>query len=113
MKKEHDHVAHIMADLHHNRKRMKVKINLKNFTESSLCDRCKESQITLNAKGERRVRCFNVSEYVHPYIAECNQYVAKGQPTEYELKKLAWDIEVKHGRVMGFKPPEPKGDHEY
>lgn len=66
--------------------------------------------IMKTTSGKRKVYCAAVMKVVPSNIDECSDYQAKGSQSKYEMEKVAWVLEVKHGRTMGFKPPEEKKD---
>jgi len=87
-----------------------MKLNFKGFKDSSLCDRCEHGTIMKTTTGKRTVYCATLMKWVPPNIAECNEYQAKGSLSRYDMEKTAWVLEIKNGRVIGYKPPEPKKD---
>lgn len=89
-----------------------MKVNLKNFHDRSLCDRCEHSSIIKTKDDKRRVYCAEIFKFVPPNIEECSDFQGKGTLNKYDMEKTAWTIEVKNGKTIGFKPPETKPGRE-
>ena len=88
-----------------------MKLNFKGFGELSLCDKCQHSQIQITSQGDRIVKCSamfaTATQRVPPNIAECNKFLPVGTPSQHDMEKQAWILEVNKGQPMGFKPPKP------
>lgn len=87
-----------------------MKLNFKGFSDSSLCDRCRYSHITITSTGMREVRCQKLMNHTiaAPNIVKCNNYSQIGQPLQYEMEDQAWILEVSKGKIMGFVQPKKK-----
>lgn len=94
---------------------MSVRLRVKDGTrpDKRLCDTCQNSTIIKGPQqGQEAVLCSSMpSLYGHiPFpIVECSGYLAKGEMQEWEAKQIGWVLEVKAGKVMGFKPPTKSG----
>jgi len=83
-----------------------MKLNFKGFKDESLCNHCDYGQVMITSKGDRVVICNSWGRQVLPNITECSTYAPKGSLNEYELRKIAWILEVEKGKVVGFSPPK-------
>lgn len=73
-----------------------------------LCDTCTYSHIIKGPQqGQEEVYCSNRSSRIPlPFpVVECSYYSLKGSMDEYDVKQIGWILEVKAGKVLGFKPP--------
>lgn len=77
-----------------------------------LCDMCRYARILKGPQqGHERVLCtagVDSVELTFP-VVQCNTYCEIGAMSDWEAKQIGWVLEVKAGRVMGFKPPEREG----
>ena len=83
------------------------------FKESqpSLCQSCSWAIRTRMARGSTYTKCVSLERMVHGDVAECSEYKQIGAMTKHEMERAAWTIKTgKAGEVIGFKPPEKKGD---
>ena len=86
-----------------------MNFSIKGFNKT-LCYKCNNGQVMKAIDETVRIHCnllFRSSD-VHPCITECTTFEPKGNLNDYEMKKVAWILESKHGRIVGFKPPEAK-----
>lgn len=75
-----------------------------------LCDSCERGMIAKGPQqGQEIVICYAIGEggtRVKFPVVECSGYTPNGQMSEYTAKSIGWVLEVKAGKVMGFKPPQ-------
>ena len=89
-----------------------MNFRIRDFNKS-LCHKCNNGHVMRAADETVVVRCEKMYEgnsRVHPCIIECTMFEPKGALNDYEMKKVAWILEAKHGRIVGFKPPEVKAN---
>jgi phenylacetate-coenzyme A ligase PaaK-like adenylate-forming protein len=86
-----------------------MNFSIKDFNKT-LCYKCNNGQVMKAADETVRIHCSLLyqGKDIHPYIIECTTFEPKGALNDYEMKKVAWILELKHGRIVGFKPPEVK-----
>lgn len=87
-----------------------MKINFKGFQDSSLCDRCTYGSIAKTTDNNRTVYCTSIFKYMPQNVSECSDYQSKGDLSKHDMERIAWNLETKEGRIIGFKPPEIKRD---
>jgi hypothetical protein len=80
-----------------------MNFRIRDFNKS-LCHKCDNGHII------KAIEIYQGDNKVHPYITECTKFQPKGNLNDYEMKKIAWLLESKHGRIVGFKPPEVKAN---
>ncbi len=80
---------------------------------STLCRSCKYSTCVQFSDSDVLIFCKMLGLdgiAIRKPVAECSQFHAKGTPTEWEFKEIAWPIKLStSGRILGFEPP-PKAD---
>lgn len=54
--------------------------------------------------------CTNCSPVISERVVACTEYRKIDQPSKHDLEEIAWKIELKGGRFIGFKRPENKSD---
>lgn len=80
-----------------------------------LCGRCREAVIM---RGERQRDVQVYCQFAHPPVAlkfvvhRCSEFSEIGKPKDYEMEKIAWVIEVKAGKFIGFRPPTKRQGEE-
>lgn len=93
---------------------MALTINVKGgtpkFDGKRLCDSCQHSLIMKTSDGKEFVDCtYQNIELTHS-VVECNQYKDIKDKDQYELEQIAWILETKNGKTIGFKPPKRRGE---
>ena len=85
-----------------------MKIQIKNFNHHGMCSKCRNSQIIEgNNIKQTIVLCHYYDRMVVPFeVKECNRYSSVLEKDEYELGKIAWILEVKKGKPVGFISPD-------
>ena len=94
-----------------------MSFNIKDGTRPDirLCDTCKHSQIIKGSQqGQEIVHCL-AGGFSRPWnvpfkVVECSDHSAKNSLDRYDAEKIAWIIEVKAGKFMGFVPPKKRED---
>jgi hypothetical protein len=88
---------------------MKVNIRFRDGVAAGLCGGCEHASIMINTRGQELVKC----HFHHPSIrmtapiVSCSDFQAKGTLDRWDMEKIAWTVETKQGKVVGFKPPKP------
>lgn len=78
-----------------------------------LCYSCENSQIMKNSIGKITIQCnYQRTVKIITDVVECNVYMQKGQMQQYDAEKIAWILEKKGERVIGFKPPKSKREND-
>ena len=79
-----------------------------------LCDTCLHSNIMKGPQqGQEVVICGAIGTIpirIDFPVVVCKDYEQIGQLTEWEAKRIGWVLEVKGGKVLGFKPPKKSSD---
>jgi hypothetical protein len=74
---------------------------------ASLCDSCLSAHIE-RGYGESETLVFCQATYpehrVHFRVRECSSYTEKQKQTLYEMKKIAWILDQRPDRKVGFVP---------
>lgn len=84
-----------------------MRVKIKEGVARGLCGSCDNSFIREDQKGQVEVWC----HYFHPMrsvgrpIVECSGHEEKGKMSKHDMDRVAWILEVKAGRVVGFQPP--------
>lgn len=82
-----------------------------NIGQHELCGSCRHSLIIKNSVGTNYF-CLpgsNPIKLAAP-ATECNNYESANLATKYEMVDLAWVLEIKKGKIIGFNPPKLKED---
>lgn len=82
----------------------------------NLCESCKMSKIIKGPQqGQEIITCYAVGYGANvPFpVVECNKYVDTIAQSRYDMEQIAWLVEIKNNKVIGFKSPlKRKEDHE-
>lgn len=74
-----------------------------------LCHSCKHSHVfRAAAESDVFVRCqvsYEQNFFVTKPIVSCSEYANKLDKSEYEMKEIAWVLETKNGKPIGFISP--------
>lgn len=78
-----------------------------------LCGSCNDAHIRTNALGKRIVVCtaLRENELMTQPVVSCTSFSAKGTLDQHSMFQIAWTLESKEGRVIGFKPPRRPGEY--
>lgn len=87
---------------------MRLKVHDGTRPDVRLCDTCQHSVIVKGPQqGQEIVVCSFESLGRLPFpVVECSMYSMKGAMSEWDAKQIGWVLEVKAGKVVGFKPPK-------
>lgn len=78
-----------------------------------LCNNCIHAQIVKGPQqGQELVYCNGIQKYMAFPVVECNAHAPLGEMQEWEAKRIGWVLEVKAGKVIGFKPPKKEYNGE-
>lgn len=74
----------------------------------TLCQSCKEAQVTTDVRGHTRIWCKNQMQPIEitAPVAACNDHRAIGQMTEYDAKEIGWVLETRKNGAIGFRAPK-------
>ncbi|MCH7680640.1 hypothetical protein IID10_14955 [candidate division KSB1 bacterium] len=93
-----------------------LNINVKGGTPKHdgkrLCDSCSFGTVMESVDGKEFIYCGQVESQISRKITKCNDYKDMSDKNEYELERIAWILETKNGRVIGFKPPKRRIDED-
>lgn len=86
---------------------VRLRVNIKEGVRKGLCNSCRMAHIIIGASGRETVRCQQSmdSPIIPEPVVECSDYSAKNAMSMHDMEQKAWVIEVKSGKIMGFKPP--------
>ena len=94
-----------------------MRFNLKFRSGPSLCHTCRYSHVfTPLGSAREHIHCDRPGQ-MHSInmgagATECNQHLSTNAMSEWEAKERGWILEVKGGKIIGFKPPRKKEDPE-
>jgi hypothetical protein len=76
-----------------------------------LCVGCCHGQVTEYDTGVETY-CNNLMKpfRVHRPVRQCTDFEDRTQESEFEMRKIAWDISVDKKGQLGFHPPKKKDD---
>ena len=87
---------------------MGTKLKVLNGTRSStaprLCDTCQSGLVRKGgAESDERIYCLITERNLNTRVVECNRYVDRAQPSLWEMKQIAWVLNVDSKReAIGF-----------
>ena len=90
---------------------LRLRVKIRDGVGRGLCGTCRSVLRTVDNNGTERVLCMAARNeeggpaVVNRPIVECSAYRGLHDMSEYEAERLGWILEVKKGRVIGFKPP--------
>ncbi len=90
-----------------------MKFTLKDFDKPksySICDTCTSAQVFRESSGKTRVYCNKLGSYLPRPVEACNKYSKIGELDLFELKQLAWLIDLDPRRKAGFAWLKPGKD---
>lgn len=78
--------------------------NLRSGGQPRLCDSCWSGVVLRGAsESEERIYCRNIERDIRMRVVECSEYSARGEPSLYDLRKIAWVIDADSSRDrIGF-----------
>jgi len=75
-----------------------------------LCGQCQNAIVRQDeGASEPVVTCmayYGPSRDINKPVESCSSFEARGKNTLEEMKRVAWILEVKKGKPMGFKNPD-------
>ena len=72
----------------------------------TLCAGCRYGQILrFENRSEPTVYCHDMEKRIRATVASCSRYSNVRTMRDWEMEKIAFIIEKKHGRVVGFVEP--------
>lgn len=74
---------------------------------SGLCHKCQHSTIVTLKSGSTIYYCSDFSVRLSSPAVECSSFQEEGK-SKWEMERIAWILEVKKGKVVGFVAPNPK-----
>ena len=77
----------------------------------SLCESCRNCFRATGSGSNEVTLCvanFETALRIDFPVYDCTKYDDKGYPTQYEMEQMAFVLEVKAGRVIGFLSPEER-----
>jgi hypothetical protein len=75
-----------------------------------LCALCAHAEIVSgDTEMQRAVGCTNLvratQRQIRWPVRSCSGYEERGKPSQFELERIAWILEVKRGKRIGFASP--------
>lgn len=92
-----------------NKQRIKITGGTAEHSGPSLCTTCTHAYRRVDNAGEHNVchALYYAPQQTFGKVYECKMYHDETKPSLGAMKEIAWDLHVKGGRVVGFKPPDP------
>lgn len=86
---------------------IRLRMKIKEGVESGLCGSCEHARIMTDFQDNSRVLCEENQQMLIPRpLKRCTDYQGKGTLSRWEMEKIAWTLNVKGGRILGFIPPK-------
>lgn len=85
---------------------------MRDKNESGLCGTCRFGHVM---RGERLadhvIACanFHPVQTIRFVVQQCSDYKSTTTQTRHDMERVAWVLEVKKGKPVGFRPPQPRG----
>jgi len=75
-----------------------------------MCRSCSHAHIYTDTHGDHKI-CTNAGSLLPIWgqVSRCNDYQLLGHST-WEFEKIAWILETKKGKPVGFRPPKKEKD---
>jgi hypothetical protein len=87
--------------------------SIRDENKYGLCEKCNSSFITEDENGNVSVQCSNWkvtggenNKFITKKIVKCNGFVEANKISYHEMSKIAWIIETKKGKPIGFISPQ-------
>lgn len=82
-------------------------VRVRDEEDFGLCGTCENGHVR---RGDRywdvQIQCGEASRLpVRRLVRSCSAYVQRNALEKYELEQMAWVLEVKRGKPIGFRPP--------
>lgn len=88
-----------------------MRLNIKQQTdvEVDLCRTCRYATLVEGAAATQRLkRCSQLDARVPFPVANCNEWQDRRSSNLWEMQQIAWVVEVKGNRPIGFLNPEQR-----
>jgi hypothetical protein len=87
---------------------------MKETPDRGLCGTCRSAHIRDGDRfADTQIFCNEMpGERVRFLVRSCSEYARKNEQDRYEMEQIAWVLEVKKGRVIGFRPPKGQRDDD-
>ena len=93
---------------------MHIKVEKGTRPDIDLCQSCSFATIASGAAGSQQIkRCSELEQRVPFPVNDCSSWNEKGATSLWEMQQIAWAVEVKGDRAIGFLNPKQrreKGD---
>lgn len=90
-------------------------VTIKETPDRGLCGTCAMAHIREGDRfSETVIQCSESgrSGRVTFLVRSCSDYARRNDLDKYDMEKIAWILEVKKGRFIGFRPPKDLADQE-
>lgn len=88
---------------------MSIRLRMRE-SPKTLCVTCQHSTIVKVGNNRQIVKCAVIDEYMERPVEECTSHEIEGR-SKYDFERLAWVLEMRGQKIIGFKPPDPKKYH--
>ena len=94
---------------------IRARVRIREGVARGLCGSCDNAFQRTTERGRSEILCtwLHPARAVQDVILECSGYEEIGKPTKHDLEKIAWTLNVKGGRVVGFTPPSKPRSEDY
>ena len=80
-----------------------------------LCGSCKHSHCLRTAKGKTFIQCEMLkapANNITEPVESCSEFDEHGTMARWELEQIAWVLEVKKGKTIGFVSPAERSKRD-
>lgn len=84
--------------------RIKVQDGTPRSDEKSLCLRCRNAAIRQGVDLQYKIRCYTFEENVTYAVSKCTAFDDKRQPSLFDMRAVAWNVETRNRGPAGFVP---------
>ena len=95
--------------------RLKVLNGTRSPEAPRLCDTCQSGVVRRGAaESDEHIFCRNIEREVRTRVVECNVYVNRSQPSLWDLRQIAWvlDVDSKRQRMGFLRAHDWEKEHE-
>ena len=95
--------------------RLKVLNGTRSAHAPRLCDTCQNGIVRRGAaESDEQIYCNFIRREVHTRVVECNVYSDRSQPSLWELRQIAWvlDVDSKRQQIGFLRAREWEKQHE-
>lgn len=81
----------------------------------NLCLACDHAQVVEGAR-DKMIFCRQLAVYAADHatirfpVLRCTDFQNKNTPSRHDFEEIAWKLEIKGGRVIGFKAPKKEDE---